>query len=370
MCSKQLGFSIVEGVIAVVVIGVLGFIGWRLYTTYYGKQDSFATSKNQSSKPKVNSTNNEAATTINPYAGWKTYCSAIGGICFKYPSNWQEKDVSDGNYVTVTSPSGAILVNYVPVVSGIGGACPSGCYFKAESIDQYAPPNSLKLEVIKGVFTHNDSPAVAAEYFLASSDQMARYNLQLNQDVNVGALYGVFTSPLNSSSSEELMVRVNGKDDDFPSVSDANAWLNNPEVKTAGEILTSVYVNQSVQTTYLNIKELGIKLPLSDDIKDLIYTYNNINGANFLHFSTSSIVSADPACSAENDPLGIYAVYTSEQPNPGLTDNEAGTLEAHINGYYIYYHHVEYACGNSDAAPKVSAAIPSLLTAIQNAQAQ
>src|SRR5438876_295411 len=48
---QQSGFSIVEGVIAIVVVAVLGFIGWRLYTTYYGKQDSVATSISQTYTP-------------------------------------------------------------------------------------------------------------------------------------------------------------------------------------------------------------------------------------------------------------------------------------------------------------------------------
>jgi hypothetical protein len=136
---------------------------------------------------------------IDPYAGWKTFCSVNGGICFRYPTDWQEAetakdDKTGADYITVTSPSGAILVNYIPIVMGIGGGCPSGCYFKAESMNQYATPNTLGLEVIKGVFTYKDNPSVAADYFLASSDQMARYKLQLNQSVEVGTMY---TGPKN-----------------------------------------------------------------------------------------------------------------------------------------------------------------------------
>ena len=63
-------------------------------------------------------------------------------MCFKYPIDWQLKETSSSgsssDYVTVISPSGAILVNYIPAVTGVGGACPSGCFFKAESIDQIA----------------------------------------------------------------------------------------------------------------------------------------------------------------------------------------------------------------------------------------
>lgn len=123
------------------------------------------------------------------------------------------------------------------------------------------------------------------------------------------------------------------------------------------------------QMAYLDIKELGIKLPLSNGISDLTYiATKNADSSYSLHFSTTSIVAADPTCNAQADPLGIYTAYTSAQPNPGTTDTQAGTLEAQVNGYYIYYKHTQYVCGNNTAAAKISDVIAPLLTAVQGAQ--
>jgi hypothetical protein len=97
-------------------------------------------------------------------------------------------------------------------------------------------------------------------------------------------------------------------------------------------------VHRVYDTTFTIIfleNALGIKLPLSDDIKDLTYTDNNLYGYNYIHFTTNSIMATDSTCNADFDPLGIYTVYTTQQPNPGGADNQAGTLEAHVNGYYI-----------------------------------
>lgn len=134
----------------------------------------------------------------------------------------------------------------------------------------------------------------------------------------------------------------------------------------------------SSSTDFLVIKELGIKLPLTSSIKDLIYTYKSITtGAvtspGYIHFSTNSIKNIPNntyTCSADRDPLGGYTFYTTRQSNEGVGDNQAGTLEVTVNGYYIYYHHTQYACGDtSQDQAKVAALITPVLTAVQQAQA-
>lgn len=72
MNSKQSGFSIVEGVIAIMVIGIFGFIGWTVYNTYTSKPTkvtSQTTSINNTTKqPATN--NNQPAQTVDPNAGF------------------------------------------------------------------------------------------------------------------------------------------------------------------------------------------------------------------------------------------------------------------------------------------------------------
>jgi hypothetical protein len=251
--SNQSGFSIVEGVLIIVVVAVLGFIGWTAYNSYIGKPATKPSTKvsnqpsNQTSSPS-NTQTQQPTQQPNPYADWQSYCSISGGICFKYPTDWQENETSSSepssDNVTVVSPSKEIQVSYRPNVVGIGGHCnPATCYFTAESIDKIAAPNNLGLEVIKGIFTNKSSGSIAAYYFLTSADRIEPYHLQLNQAVDVGFFAGnLFTSPLNNSVVEEMMVRVNGPDNGFSSVADANAWLAKSEVVTGGEILSSAYI--------------------------------------------------------------------------------------------------------------------------------
>src|SRR6266702_910027 len=129
-------------------------------------------------------------------------------------------------------------------------------------------------------------------------------------------------------------------------------------------------------TPYLIIKELGIRIPLTTDIKDLVYSYDKTHDGektaiNYLHFSTTSI-SAIPnsgtTCELTHDPLGTYTVYMSRQKNEGTADSQAGTLEATVNGYYLYYKHVQYGCGDSTTdANRVAILIAPLVAAVKKA---
>jgi len=121
-------------------------------------------------------------------------------------------------------------------------------------------------------------------------------------------------------------------------------------------------------TKYLVISELGIKLPLTSSIYDLVYTYSS----DQLYFSTTSISSIPNSgftCDVNHAPLGIYNVYSSAQSNVGSSDNQVGDLVANVNNKYIYYHHVQYACGET---PSEQAAVINLIdplhTAVQNAK--
>jgi hypothetical protein len=116
--------------------------------------------------------------------------------------------------VTLTSPSKIVEVNYNPNVDGIGGACPTGCYFDEESVSPLASSNNLDLEVIKGLWSYTGVPSIEPMYFLTTPDQIAHYNLQLNQ---------TFTEQ---------------------TVSAANTWLVQPDVTTAGQIISSAYAKQ------------------------------------------------------------------------------------------------------------------------------
>lgn len=87
--ASQKGFSIVEALLILVVIGILGFTGWYIYHAKQASDKNYAVAANTTipTYKKKTSTANTAATN-NPYAGWNTYTVASTGLTFKYPADW------------------------------------------------------------------------------------------------------------------------------------------------------------------------------------------------------------------------------------------------------------------------------------------
>lgn len=76
--QNQGGFSVVEGLLLVIAVTLIGFVGYYVWH-----------SQNQSKKTLSQSaeTSQNAAAT-SPVAGLSTYKSNIGGFSLKYPSSW------------------------------------------------------------------------------------------------------------------------------------------------------------------------------------------------------------------------------------------------------------------------------------------
>lgn len=119
------GFSIVETLLVLVVVGILGFTGWYVY---HSKQVSDKTlSSDTSVTPKYKKKPIAAHNPASP--PWSTYTSTFEKLSFKYPANWTSitpvqpsTNPSDDSF-EVKSPSGAVTVSWVSDVDGIGGAC-------------------------------------------------------------------------------------------------------------------------------------------------------------------------------------------------------------------------------------------------------
>jgi prepilin-type N-terminal cleavage/methylation domain-containing protein len=88
MKVNQKGFSVVEILIVIVVVGVLGAVGWLVYDRQKSKTDSKDMStQNMNAKSETPKKETEMAKEL--YGGWKTYTSKIGsGLTFKYPADW------------------------------------------------------------------------------------------------------------------------------------------------------------------------------------------------------------------------------------------------------------------------------------------
>jgi hypothetical protein len=181
--SFSSGFSIVESLLVLVVIGILGFTGWYVY---HAKQTS---DKNYSAA---------ASTTVptykkNPYAGWKTASLQYEKVSFKYPSSWQLSNTSKDEQVTggtatpgadtavLTSPNG-LLVSLESGVAGVGdsngidsvlpGAQPINTLGGSYYLDFYAhDPDSPTFE--QGACIDKSASASGMPYIASKNIQLA-----------------------------------------------------------------------------------------------------------------------------------------------------------------------------------------------------
>jgi prepilin-type N-terminal cleavage/methylation domain-containing protein len=103
--NSSSGFSIIEVLLVLVVVGILGFTGWYVYHARQTSDKDY-TVATQSTVP------------ASPYASWKTGSLQFERVSYQYPSNWAITNTSHASNltegcvtpgydnVTLTSPSG------------------------------------------------------------------------------------------------------------------------------------------------------------------------------------------------------------------------------------------------------------------------
>ena len=91
MKNNQKGFSVVEILIVIVVVGLLGAVGWLVYDRQKSKTPD--TSNTQTSTPQKEETPKQEAKAADPYEGWKSGTFKYTKLSYKLPSKWQ--DISD-----------------------------------------------------------------------------------------------------------------------------------------------------------------------------------------------------------------------------------------------------------------------------------
>lgn len=228
--SKQTnGFTIVEIVLIIAVLGLLGYIGYTAWQTASKKTDSQTT--------QTTGQKEEKKTIADPYAGWKEYCSAAGGYCVKYPTDWvlSEEGTPDPaiNAARFTPPAGDFTIQYNPFLDGIGGmAEPGTSLFTTLSVEK--TPEVGGKNVVRGI--HEDkSPGYEhfkPQVFVASDEDIATYKLHVGETTDVG-----FFVP-RLAVSQVLSIQHGNK---FTSRDEAKKWLNNTQnIDTAELILKSV----------------------------------------------------------------------------------------------------------------------------------
>lgn len=125
MNKNQRGFGAIEGVVILVIVGLLGGVGWYVF-------DSNKTNDSLDNAEKSNQVSTaKKSTDSSLYVGWKEYKHKDAKITFKYPITWvshEDEDYRDeqgfgGASGTVTAPSGKKLEWAYYFVGGKGGFC-------------------------------------------------------------------------------------------------------------------------------------------------------------------------------------------------------------------------------------------------------
>lgn len=131
MKTRQSGFSVVEIVMAVVIVGLIGAVGWLFWDKIASKPaDNASVANNQATKKST-----------APTADLETFSAKSIGVAFDYPSHWTPLD-ADGYpfksgapldiHKTFTSPDGFKLTFSTMSATGLGGTgpCPQVTGFK------------------------------------------------------------------------------------------------------------------------------------------------------------------------------------------------------------------------------------------------
>lgn len=84
MNKNQKGFSIVEGLLILIIIGLIGGTGWYVWHSKQTADKTYSTVATTSSS--VASTETQKKT--DNYSGWSTCSDKADGVSFRYPSDW------------------------------------------------------------------------------------------------------------------------------------------------------------------------------------------------------------------------------------------------------------------------------------------
>jgi len=88
MKKNERGFSVIEFILILIVIALLGGVGWYSYKHKNGASKVKDDSSQQNSSTKKSTETEAPKSTPDPTAKWLAFSSAIGQYDFKYPPTW------------------------------------------------------------------------------------------------------------------------------------------------------------------------------------------------------------------------------------------------------------------------------------------
>jgi Tfp pilus assembly protein PilE len=126
--NNHSGFSALEVILVVIIIGLLGTVGWLVYKNHNKKTNAAVVNKNINNK---NTFSSNTPSTVNPYAGWKSYTLMNEKITFQYPSDWTLFDNSNStnasgsqqntDSVSLNAPGASKVSSTLSIEDGVNG---------------------------------------------------------------------------------------------------------------------------------------------------------------------------------------------------------------------------------------------------------
>lgn len=226
MKVNQKGFSVVEILIVIVVVGLLGAVSWLVYDRQNNKTDS---SSNQTTQQNQVATEPEAKKETDPYIGWKQYCDDKSSLCFKYPTDWKVEQQSydaesSSAYASVVSPTETARVVYQTNSTRDGGTLDVtpvkladssnfAGYSIAGTFGVYLGKPRVVYDVVKGTVEENG-------FKVGQATQLSSASTRFDYNGNITEVFGTPT-------------------DYFANETEAKAWFDSTDGKTVLLILQS-----------------------------------------------------------------------------------------------------------------------------------
>lgn len=95
--NNQTGFSAVEALLILVIVGILGFTGWFVYHSQNVANKDYTSQASTSQTPTTKKSDTSSNAKTKAMATWATFSDATVGLTFKYPSDWGQAKLQTMN---------------------------------------------------------------------------------------------------------------------------------------------------------------------------------------------------------------------------------------------------------------------------------
>ena len=230
--KNETGFSAVEVVLVLVIVSLIGVVGFMVYKNHNKKTATNSVATTTTTKPTTTTQTKTTTPVPDPYAGWKTNCDTATNGCFRYSSDWD--NLIRGTDVTALggNKSETLTLEYNEPTDANGGLGD----FLTKSVDPVMISGS-SYQLVGGFYTVSNVPG----YYLIDSSLGQQLGLKADATSKItnNDLYFTF-----ASKKATFVVHYNTAASSGAATipaSTANAWFTSTDGQTALKTVQSFY---------------------------------------------------------------------------------------------------------------------------------